>query len=557
MYTNNKYVLQKDKRVKLGIFKSVIFYITIIILLFISFFPFSRLEDVIWSFLIITLLIVFICILFIIEILEKQKRTIFFIFAFTCFLCIFCSLISEFIYGIVKTYISHINGKLSVHQTKAFLVIGILGIYSFIVGSLLLTLNISINSLLFGYFQNNLKFEIDSVSNRFAVDVLTYTIYIGALFGLIFYGLFYSEKNEVSFFTGVNVTNIALATVGLVTFFWAAKGVKSKSIELDMTRSREAGRLFSEGSGFLNAPHNDKKYIGLSYLNMIASQSEGPLQKEAIDLMADFILNANDITTANKPRIRAMEYLSDRLKTDFLDDDIDELIKLSSSELTESNANYRFSQLNVIYENFNFSNDKKYLRYKLLEENKIIKKKEGIWSRLIRKNNSKLTEDDSCKLIAYNNCNFENYSGQNGIEKIILIYANNCHFKNCKIGIVKGYSKKSETLLNGGQEGEFAPLNNKFEQCDFSDSDGWNILRPSNRMEGGNAETIAENAFINCFYYSGHEPKGFVKERDGALLAEITSKEQFEELIGSSLFMYYSPPDGKRQTSHKWLKAIK
>jgi len=65
-------------------------------------------------------------------------------------------------------------------------------------------------------------------------------------------------------------------------------------------------------------------------------------------------------------------------------------------------------------------------------------------------------------------------------------------------------------------------------------------------MEGEISETVAENAFINCFYYSGHEPKGFVKERDGALLTEITSKEQFDELIGSSMFMYYSPPDGKR-----------
>jgi len=65
-------------------------------------------------------------------------------------------------------------------------------------------------------------------------------------------------------------------------------------------------------------------------------------------------------------------------------------------------------------------------------------------------------------------------------------------------------------------------------------------------MEGEISETVAENEFINCFYYSGHEPKGFVKERDGALLTEITSKEQFDELIGSSMFMYYSPPDGKR-----------
>ena len=359
------------------------------------------------------------------------------------------------------------------------------------------------------------------------MDVLTYTIYVGTLFGIVVYVCFYSGETNTSFFAGINVTHVALATVGVVTFFWAAKSAKNKSIELDMTRTREAGRLFSDGSHLLSAPHNDKKYVGLSYLNKIASQSEGPLQKEAINLMADFILNANDVTTANKPRIRAMEYLSDRLKTDFWDHDIDELIKLSSSELVESNENYNFTRLNVVYENFHFSNDKKYLRYLPREEKKNIKK-----------NNERMKG-----LIAYNNCNFENFSGQNGIEKIILVYANNCRFKKCKIGIVKGYSKKPKTLQSVGQQGEFTPLNNKFEQCDFSDSDGWNILRPSNRMEGEISETVAENTFINCFYYSGHEPKGFVKERDGALLTEITSKEQFDELIGSSSFMQYAPPD--------------
>ena len=416
-------------------------------------------------------------------------------------------------------------------------------IYSLVIGIFLLSIDEYINTVLFPYISDNYDFKIDTVSNRFAIDVLSYAVYLGILFGLIVYDFFLPKENKESFFSAVNITHIALAVVGVVTFFWAAKSVKSKSIELDITRSREVGHLFSEGTVFLSTPYDDKKYVGLFYLNMIAGQSKGPLQKEAIHLMKDFILNANDITTANKQRIRAMEYLSDRLKTDFLDDDIDELIELSSSELTESNANYRFSQLNVIYENFNFSNDEKYLRYKLLEENKIIKKNKGIWSRLIRKNNSKLTEDDNCKLIGYNNCNFENYSGQNGIEKIILVYANNCRFKKCKIGIVKGYSKKPKTWSNTGQKGEFTPLNNKFEQCDFSDSDGWNILRPSDRMEGEIAETVAENAFINCFYYSGHEPEGFVKERDGALLTEITSKEQFDELIGSSSFMQYAPPD--------------
>ncbi|MBH9976017.1 MULTISPECIES: hypothetical protein [Bartonella] len=396
-------------------------------------------------------------------------------------------------------------------------------IYSFLIGVLLLFLHTIIKLFLFPERANSRKLDIDNECSRFALDVLIYTIYIGVLFGIIVYSFVLSEESKGSFFVAVNITHIAVATVGVVTFFWTAKRIKSKSIELGVTRSREAGRLFSEGSILLHAPHNDKKYVGLSYLNMIAGQSGGPLQKEAIRLMKDFILSANDVTTANKPRLRTMEYLSDRLKADFLDDDIDELIKLSSSELTESNVNYCFSQLNVVYENFNFSNDKKYLRYLPREEEKNITKK-----------------DESMKrLIAYSNCNFENFSGQNGIEEIIQIYANNCHFKNCKIGIVKGYSKKSKTLQNVGQKGEFTPSNNKFEQCDFSDSDGWNILRPSNRMEG----EIAENEFVNCYYYWGREPRGFVKERDGALLTEITSKEQFEELIGSSTFMHYLSPN--------------
>lgn len=477
--------------------------------------------------------------LMVIEFSEKKKIKFYCIFIITFFVCLVISEIVQFTYSILSDYIERGEINISDKLTKRVFYIEIFCIISLIIGIFLLFINNIINTFLFPYISNNCNFKVDNVSNRFAVDVVSYTIYIGSLFGIIVYGFFNSEESKTSFFAEVNVTHVALATVGFVTFFWAAKSIKSKSIELDITRSREAGRLFSDGTVFLSTPYDDKKYVGLFYLNMIAGQSEGPLQKEAIHLMKDFILNANDISTANKPRIRAMEYLSDRLKTDFLDDDIDELIKLSSSELTESNANYRFSQLNVIYENFNFSNHKKYLRYKLLEENKIIKKNEGIWSRLIRKNNSKLTEDDSCKLIAYNNCNFENYSGQNGIEKIILVYAQNCSFKNCKIGIVKGYSKKPKT----GQKGESTPSNNKFEQCDFSDSDGWNILRPSKRIEGEIAETVAENAFINCFYYSGHEPKGFVKERDGALLTEVTSKEQFDELIGSSSFMQYAPPD--------------
>lgn len=529
MSLDNKYIFSKRSRKKLEILNKYIFLFAMIFLFGSLFYHFKNIENLFFVSFVSLFLLGLNMALMIIEFSEKSKGKFYYLYIITFSICMLFSFIATILYFILTKYTDIGEIKLSIYQ-NILLINGMsLYLYALVIGIFLLFLDNIINTFLFPFFSNKLKFEIDIVSNRFAVDVLTYTIYVGTLFGIVVYVCFYSGETNTSFFAGINVTHVALATVGVVTFFWAAKSAKNKSIELDMTRTREGGRLFSDGSHLLSAPHNDKKYVGLSYLNKIASQSEGPLQKEAINLMADFILNANDITTANKPRIRAMEYLSDRLTTDFWDDDIDELIKLSSSELTESNVNYRFSQLNVVYENFHFSDDKKYLRYQPREEKKNIKK-----------NNKSMKG-----LIAYNNCNFENYSGQNGIEKIILIYANDCCFKKCKIGIVKGYSKKSETLLNGGQEGEFAPLNNKFEQCDFSDSDGWNILRPFNRMEGGNAETIAENAFINCFYYSGHEPKGFVKERDGALLAEITSKEQFEELIGSSLFMQYAPPDDK------------
>ena len=547
MSLDNKYIFSKNSREKLHYINIVIFFISIILLLILTFIHFSKISHLLTLSLLTSISFIINMLLMIIEFSEKSRIKFYLTFMITFFISLVIFDIFQLTYSILSqnTVIGEVN--IIKKLKEIFFKIEIISVVSIPIGIFLLFLNNVINTFLFPNISNSCNFNADTVSNRFAVDVISYAIYIGSLFGIIFYVFFNSEESKESFFSAVNITHIALATVGLVTFFWAAKSVKSKSIESDISRSREAGRLFSEGAVFLSVPHNDKKYVGLSYLNMIASQSEGPLQKEAIDLMADFILNANDITTANKQRIRAMEYLSDRLKTDFLDDDIDELIKLSSSELTESNVNYRFSQLNIVYENFTFSNEKKFLNSISSNNEENNDKEKCIIKRLFYRVERKLTtyiernfiNNINRKLVAYNNCNFENYSGQNGIEKIILVYAQNCSFKNCKIGIVKGYSKKPKT----GQKGESTPSNNKFEQCEFSDSDGWNILRPSNRMEGEIAETIAENTFINCFYYSGHEPKGFVKERDGALLTEITSKEQFDELIGSSSFMQYAPPD--------------
>jgi len=53
-----------------------------------------------------------------------------------------------------------------------------------------------------------------------------------------------------------------------------------------------------------------------------------------------------------------------------------------------------------------------------------------------------------------------------------------------------------------------------------------------------------EEAFNRCYYYSGHEPLGFDKKRDGLFLIEITSKEQFDELFKED-GLHYSPPDDK------------
>jgi len=532
----NKYIFELKTRKKLLVFSVILLYsVNINVVFFIIRNAINNIDT--YSFFYIIAFVFYNSIIMLL-IPSYEKTNYYMIFLLMFFIC---SLFSDivFLLDYLSTEIFSKFGRTVSHEEKVFFYYGeVFALNSFFIGLTIFIIDRYINMFLFPAIPNNCSFNVDTASNRFAVDVVSFTIYIGMLLGIIVYDFLYSEESKKLFFSGVNLTHITFASVGIVTFFWAAKSAKSKSIELDITRSREAGRLFSEGSLFLSAPHNDKQYVGLSYLNMIAGQSEGPLQKEAIDLMKDFILSASDVTTANKPRIRAMEYLSERLKTDFWDDKGNELIRLLSSELTASNESYYFPQLNIVYEKFSFSNDKKYLR------EFPFKKKE-----LIKKNNESMKG-----LIAYDNCNFENFSGQNGIEKIIQIYANNCHFKNCKIRFVKGYSKKPKTSPNNGQKGESTPSNNKFEQCDFSDSDGWNILRPSKRMEGEISEIIAENSFINCFYYSGHEPKGFVKERDGALLMEITSKEQFEVLIGSSSFMQYAPPTIKTKPCKFLLK---
>ena len=55
-----------------------------------------------------------------------------------------------------------------------------------------------------------------------------------------------------------------------------------------------------------------------------------------------------------------------------------------------------------------------------------------------------------------------------------------------------------------------------------------------------------KETFERCYYYAGHAPKDFDKKRDGALLTEITSEQQFYQNFKNLRYMHYSPPDDKK-----------
>jgi len=74
---------------------------------------------------------------------------------------------------------------------------------------------------------------------------------------------------------------------------------------------RDTAQLIAEASKLLSSENDAQKYAGLSFLNAVASDTEGFLRKEAFDLIADFITGASDVTIANKARLRAIHYADD------------------------------------------------------------------------------------------------------------------------------------------------------------------------------------------------------------------------------------------------------
>ena len=412
-----------------------------------------------------------------------------------------------------------------------------------IIGTLLFgVFDVFINAVFFPSKNAEIRQSVDFVSNRFAVDVLTATLIIGTLFGTIAYLFFVPNKDISLFFGGIDIKTVALATAGLVTFFWAAKAAKNKSIELEekkqdgkrrdkeikMAEARDTAQLIAKASELLGSENDAQKYAGLAFLNRVASQKGGPLQKEAFDLLADFILSATDTTTSNKPRMRAIIYVDNLLEESCRRFRINEFIVISASNDAEPND--AINDLN------SFKIKNLYVSYVGLEFRKEII--------------HKVTDTKFSDQFSFIKCTLDGKSFFNNITIIEGIRFINCNIKNCKVAniSVSLWGLMDNPLTGSTELHQFMPTKylpqkneciNKFSQCDFSDSKCWKHILF--KIDAGKKKEI----FDRCFYYAGHPPYGFNEKRDGALLTEITSEQQFNELFGGRYGLRYSPPDDK------------
>jgi len=405
---------------------------------------------------------------------------------------------------------------------------------------LFVLLNSWINAAFFPSKNADIGQSVDFASNRFAVDVLNVTLILGILFGTIAFLYFYPGKDNSTFFGGIDIKNVALATAGLVTFFWAAKATKNKSIELEekkqdgkrhdneiaMAKRRDTAQLIAEASKLLSSESDAQKYAGLSFLNAVASDPEGSLRKEAFDLIADFITGASDVTIANKARLRAILYADDLVGNNPDIFFINEFIQISPPHVGWDyldRIDINIKNLYVVYSRY------------------IINQPSLLEQILFNKPNQ----------LAFIDCYLGGSNFKASTIEINNISAWKCEFTYCKIKklnetmVVWLYDRSRERYMckewvpekywDGGNY-----KNNKFVKCDFSDCLSWINVRSWLDIKVGLKDT-----FDRCYYYSGHAPKDFDKKRHGALLIEIASKEQFEELFKEEQ-LPYSPPDDKK-----------
>lgn len=212
------------------------------------------------------------------------------------------------------------------------------------------------------------KPNVDLISGEFAVDVLSITLQLGIVFGTIAYLLFLPTNEVSSFFSGIDLTSVNLMMAGFVIFFWVAKAVKVKSIELDekkrdnvrhdqviaIAQSRDTASLIGEAAKLLGGQTEAEKLAGLSFLNSIAGNPAGFFRKEAFDLMKEFIICDHNTKVANKPRMRALDYVNNLLKDGDAGFDMKERIEIKgeskqSGHADEGDLPNKFDKLSIIY----------------------------------------------------------------------------------------------------------------------------------------------------------------------------------------------------------------
>ena len=442
---------------------------------------------------------------------------------------------------------------------------------------LFVALNSWINAAFFPSKNANIRQSVDFASNRFAVDVLNVTLILGTLFGTIAFLYFYPDKDNSTFFGGIDIKNVALATAGLVTFFWAAKATKNKSIDLEqkkrefvqrkqefeqkklefeekkrdgkrhddeiaMAKQRDIAQLIAEASKLLSSESDAQKYAGLSFLNAVASDPEGSLRKEAFDLIADFILTASDVKITNKVRMRAIHYADDLVGNNPDKFQINEFIQISSlhnrKDILDS---IEIKNLYVVYIGFVIVSSL------FQNENKLKRPYQFAFIECIF---------NGATVVIFNRRSGDidvKVDGEHILE-LNNISVWNCEINRCKIRRlnvshlvrIKEYSTNKVRILNYVPEKYRSidgPQVSTFRVCDFSDYRDFSLFLFVER------NFDKKEIFKNCYYYSGHEPEIINQERLNALLIELTSKEQFEELIKKDYLQYSLRKRSKQKQS--------
>ena len=442
-------------------------------------------------------------------------------------------------------------------KLKIFIVVVLFSTFFFFL------LLIFIHATFFSSKNPDIRQSVDFVSNHFAVEVLFSTLILGTLFGTIAFLVFLPDKDNSTFFGGIDIKNVALATAGLVTFFWAAKATKNKSIELEekkqdgkrhdneiaMAKRRDTAQLIAEASKLLSSESDAQKYAGLSFLNAVASDPRGPLRKEAFDLITDFIFTANSVTIANKPRMRAIYYADDLVGNNPDNFEINEFIQISSlHNRKDILKSIEIKNLYVVYIGFII------VLSLFQKENKLKRAYQFAFIECIF---------DGAKGYFFNRRSrsaMVNAEGANTLE-LTNIAVWNCEINFCKIGQlnVSRFVQIEESSTNKVRILNYVPDKYRsidcpqvstFLVCDFSDCPSWNLLFFSERNFG------KKKIFENCYYHSGHEPNGFVEKEESGLLTKITSKKQFGEFFLTKYMQYYQQERNKGKNSripkNKW-----